>query len=262
MADLPRLCVFGDSHYACVRQAEVQGLVDVRGVALEYWGHVGSRFRHLEVRDGTIHPLDEFTAQRFAKFNALGRTFLPAADFDAILVAGARVYVWRMFHRLLQRLSEGPFVSQGLQQRILTDSLRGQAGYRLAAGLAATGTARVLLAPVAYYTASPERFAATITPQMAAILQDKLPGFWAVLAETAARDGIELIPQPQETVVDGLFTDPAYAVQGHIEKQDYEHHNAAYGAVILAQALERLQGGEQALRPVIAPGKIPARTEA
>ena len=65
MADLPRLCIFGDSHYACLKQAEVQGLVDVSGVDLEYWGHVGGRFRYLEVRDGAIHPIDDFTA-RFA----------------------------------------------------------------------------------------------------------------------------------------------------------------------------------------------------
>jgi hypothetical protein len=262
MPELPRLCIFGDSHYACVKQAEAQGLVDVRGLDLEYWGHVGSRFRHLELRDGAIHPLDEFTAQRFAKFNVRGRTFLPAADFDAILVTGARVYVWRMFHRLLQRLSEGPFVSQGLQARILMDSLRGQAGYRLAAGLAATGTARVLLAPVAYYTASPERFAATITPAMAAILPERLPWFWAVLAAIAAEDGIELMPQPQETVVDGMFTDPVYAVADHVAKQDYEHHNAFYGAAVMNRALAMLHDGEQGLRPSMPTGKMAAGTEA
>lgn len=261
MADRPRLCIFGDSHYACVRQAEAQGLVDVSDMELEYWGHVGSRFRHLEVRDGAIHPLDAFTAARFAKFNAKGRTFLPAADFDAILVSGARVYVWRMFHHLLQRLSAGPFVSQGLQRRILTDGLRGQAGYRLAAGLAATGTARVLLAPVAYYTANRQRFAASIGPGMAAILPDRLPWFWAVLAEVTAGDGVELIPQPEATVVDGMFTDPAYAVADHVARQDYEHHNARYGAAILTEAMALLRGGAQALQPPAPGGTMAAGTE-
>ena len=149
MADLPRLCVFGDSHYACLKQAETGGLVDVSGVELEYWGHVGRRFRYLEFRDGAIWPVDDYTAQRFARFNAKGRTSLPAADFDAILVAGARVYVWGMFFNLLKALAEGPMVSEGLQRRILADGLRSQQGYRLARGLAATRTARVLLAPVA-----------------------------------------------------------------------------------------------------------------
>jgi hypothetical protein len=234
---LPRLCIFGDSHYACLKQAEMQGLVDVSGVELEYWGHVGGRFRYLAFRDGAIHPIDDFTAMRFAKFNVKGRTFLAAADFDVILVMGARIYLWRLFQGLLQALSSGPLVSSGLVRRILTDGLRGQAGYRLASGLARTGTARVLLAPIAFHTANEARFAGMITPEMAAILPERLPVFWRILHEVTAEDGITIIQQPAETMVDGLFTDPAFAVEGYLEKQDFEHHNLAYGAVILREAM-------------------------
>ena len=237
MTDLPRFCIFGDSHYACLRQAEVQRLVDVGGVELEYWGHVGSRFRQLEFRDGAIHPLDDFTARRFAKFNAKGRTFLPAADFDAILVMGARVYVWRLFLGLLRAMTVGPMVSEGLQRRILADGLRGQAGYRLTAGLAGTRTARLLLAPVAYYTYDADWAAAEITPAMTALMPDALGRFWQVLADVAAEDGITLLPQAPETVVEGMFSDPAYAVADHLAKRDFEHHNAAYGAIVLARAM-------------------------
>lgn len=244
MADtLPRLCIFGDSHYACLKQAELQGLADVSGVDLEYWGHVGGRFRYLEFRDGAVHPIDEFTARRFAKFNAKGRMSLPAADFDTILVAGARVYVWRLFHQVLRGLTEGPFLSSGLARRILTDGFRGQAGYRLAAGLAASGDARVLLSPIAYYTANPERFADVVTPGMAALIPDQLPGFWDLLEGVAAGDGITLLRQPEATVVAGMFTDPGYAVVNHVEKRDFEHHNAAYGALILEQAVRFARQG-------------------
>ena len=239
MAEGPtRFCIFGDSHYACLKQAEVQGLVDVSGVDLEYWGHVGGRFRYLEFRDGAIRPVDDFTAMRFAKFNAKGRTTLPAADFDVILVMGARVYVWRMFLSLLRALTEGPFVSRGLQRRLLADALRGQSGYRLAQGLAETGTAQVLLAPIAYYTGDAVRAATFFTPAIEALIPDRVPEFWSVLAETAAEDGIRLLRQPEETVVQGMFTDEAYAVAGHVAKKDYEHHNAAYGAVILSRVMD------------------------
>jgi hypothetical protein len=243
MADLPRLCIFGDSHYACLKQAEVQGLVDVSGVELEYWGHVGGRFRYLEFRDGAVHPLDDFTARRFAKFNAKGRMFLPAAEFDTLLVAGARCYVWRLFHQVLRGLTEGPFLSSGLARRVLTDGLRGQRGYRLAAGLAATRTARILLSPIAYYTADPDRLADMVTPEMAALIPDRVPEFWNILKEAAAEDGIELLCQPEETVTAGLFTDEAFAVANHIEKRDYEHHNAAYGALILSRAVQIARRG-------------------
>lgn len=237
MADGPRLCIFGDSHYACLKQADVQGLVDVSGVELEYWGHVGGRFRYLEFRDGAICPVDEFTAMRFAKFNARGRTVLPAADFDAILVMGARVYVWRQFLQVLSALAKGPLVSEGLQRRILTDGLRGQQGYRLAKGLAATGTAQVMLAPIAYYTGNADRAEKFFSPPVQAMIPERVPGFWAVLEAAAAEDGIRLLRQPEETVVHGMMTDEVYAVANHVAKKDYEHHNAAYGAVVLSRVM-------------------------
>ena len=82
-----RIAIFGDSHYACLRLAHVQGMVNLSAYEVEYWGHVGKRFRLLEFRDGAIHPMDEMTAQRFAKFNEKGRTFLPAAEFDCLTSA-------------------------------------------------------------------------------------------------------------------------------------------------------------------------------
>lgn len=237
MGELPRLCIFGDSHYACLKQAEVQGLADVSGVELEYWGHVGGRFRYLEVREGAIHPLDEFTALRFAKFNAKGRRVLPAADFDAILVMGARVYVWRLFLQLLTGLAEGPMLSEGLQRRILMDGLRGQQGYRLAKGLAATGTAEVILAPIAYYTGTAARMEKFFTPAVQALIGERVPGFWTGLEAAAAEDGIRLVRQPEETVAHGMLTDEAYAVADYAAKKDYEHHNAAYGVAVLSRVM-------------------------
>jgi len=97
----PRFCIFGDSHYACLRQAQRQGLVDMSGLEVEHWGHVGGRFLFLELRDGAIHPKDDFTAARFARFNEKARTFLPADAFDAILVMGARTYLLTPFQMSL-----------------------------------------------------------------------------------------------------------------------------------------------------------------
>ena len=246
---LPRFCIFGDSHYACLKQAEMQGLVDVSGIDLEYWGHVGGRFRYLEARDGAIYPKDDFTAMRFAKFNAKGRTFLPAADFDVILVMGARVYIWRLFQRVLALLSAGPLVSEGLQRRILSDDMRRHLGYRLARGLAASGTARILLAPTAYYTEGAEAFVSAIPPEIAALIPDRVPEFWRILKAAAAEDGITLLSQPEETVAQGMFTSTAYAVDGHAAKQDFEHHNAAFGAAILAQVMPMVRGAARQGRP-------------
>jgi hypothetical protein len=242
MTDLPRLCIFGDSHYACLRQAEAEGLADLSGVELEYWGHVGSGFRFLQVRDGAVHPGDDKVARSFARFNARRRLVLPAADFDGILVMGARVYVWRLFVAVLRALESGPFLSQGLMRRMLVDGFRCQVGYQVTAGLAATRTARIFLAPVAHYTENPAVLAELVTPGMQALIPYRLPEFWRILQAAAAEDGIELLPQPEETVTDGIFTKAEYAVADHLVKGDYEHRNARYGAVILSRVMPRARG--------------------
>ena len=237
MADLPQFSIFGDSHYACLRQAEAEGLADLSGVELEYWGHVGSGFRFLQVRDGAVHPGDDKVARSFARFNAKRRLVLPAADFDAILVMGARVYVWRLFIGVLRALESGPFLSQGLMRRMLVDGFRCQLGYQVTAGLAATGTARIFLAPIAYYTENPEVLGELVTPGMQRLIPERLPEFWRILQEAAAEDGIDLVPQPEETVTQGIFTGAGYAVADHLAKADYEHRNAKYGAVILSRVM-------------------------
>ena len=238
---LPRLAVFGDSHSACLRQAHGQGLVDVSGIEIEYWGHVGKRFNYLTLQDGAIVPADDFTAQRFAKFNAKGRRFLPAADFDMILFVGTRTHVAPLFELLLHGKAHGPFLTQGLRHRMVQDFLTGQYGYGFAKGLAATGTARIVLSPAAFPTEGHPSVSALVTPQVRAATAEDRAGLWKIAAEVAAADGITLIPQPEETVIDGVFTRADFAVEGHLDKQDYAHRNAAYGALIFARAVALLR---------------------
>ncbi|OYW58300.1 MAG: hypothetical protein B7Z31_08035 [Rhodobacterales bacterium 12-65-15] len=246
----PRLAIFGDSHYACLKQADVQGLVDLSALEVEYWGHVGGRFRNLEFRGGAIHPTDDFTAQRFAKFNEKGRLFLPASDFDVILLAGARTYLARSFLALLRLRAQGPFVSRGLMSRILQDNLRDQAGFRLGAALAATSSVRVLLAPIAFYTEYPADLA-QMTPEMLALAPDIVPFLWEEVARITTEAGMTLIPQPAGTITNWLWTRAEYAVAGYLAKQDHEHHNAAYGALVLTAMLDHL-------RRVVLPDAAPA----
>ena len=235
---LPRFCIFGDSHFACLKQAELQGMVDVSGFELEHWGHVGGRFLHLEFRDGAIHPKDSFTASRFAKFNERQRTYLPAADFDCILVMGARSYMLGPFQMILRSRYHGPFLSAGLKRRIVGDALRRQMGYRLAMGLAETKTVRVMMAPTSFPTEGLPRNAPALTLEMAAAGAEARQEIWAIAVEVAAEDAIALIPQPDETVTQGMMTNAAFAVEDHVKKNDYAHRNAAYGALILSRAVE------------------------
>ena len=244
MNDRPlRLAIFGDSHYACVRQAQTQGLVNLEGIDLEYWGHVGRRFNFLELRDGAIFPTDDFTADRFAKFNAKGRRFLPAADFDMILFVGTRVYVTNIFKPLLQASRSGVFITSGLKRRMLEDHFCNQTGYRLARGLAATNTARIVIAPTAFWTLGEPGLDSIVTPEVRAGTAQDRAEIWRLAVLAAEAEGITLIPQPEETVTDGVFSRPEFAIGGYLERGDFEHRNPAYGALILNHALALLRAG-------------------
>jgi hypothetical protein len=243
----PRVVIFGDSHYACLRRAHIRGLVDVSDVDLEHWGHVGRRFNNLAFQDGAIHPTDDFTASRFARFNEKGRRFLPAADFDFVLIIGARTYLDPVFRSLLLAAAKGPFITSGLKRRMVRDYLHRHVGYRFACQFAATGTARILMSAVAFPTEGSPRHEKTVGNTLRPATAEELAEIWQIVTATAAADGITLIPQPPETIVDGVFTRADYAVDDHLAKNDFAHRNAAYGALILTQAMAVIRAGWTAL---------------
>ena len=109
------------------------------------------------------------------------------------------------------------------------------------AGLAATGTAQVLLAPVAFPTENPLPKSPLLTPEVAILGPALREEMWQIVTEAAAGDGITLLPQPEETVIESCCTCTDFAVAGHVAKQDYEHKNPAYGALVWAQALPILR---------------------
>lgn len=237
----PRLAVFGDSHYACIRMAHGLGLVDLSGLEIEYWGHVGRRFNFLDCKDGVIVPKDDYTAQRFAKFNDRGRTSLPAADFDVILFAGARIDLTQLMITLLTEQVAGRFLSLGLRQRMARDRLNGLMSYQFARDFAAHAEALIVLAPVSFPTlGAGNRPAAQIDPLRDCGPEDRA-AVWDMIAGVAAEDGLLLIPQPEETVAEGVFTHPRYAVDGYQERNDYAHRNAEYGATVLRRLMELLR---------------------
>jgi hypothetical protein len=218
--------------------AHNQGLVDMSGAEVEYWGHVGKRFNFLGFRDGAIVPKDEFTANRFAKFNEKGRRFLAPDDFDMVLFMGARVDVSPRMTSLLRLGAMGRSVSTGLKRRVAHDFLQSQMCYGFAKGFAAAGSARIVMAPVSFSTENPA--ADTSDPVRSCTAEDRAE-VWSYFVDAAAQDGITFLPQPDETVTAGVFTKADYAVDRYQERNDYCHRNPAYGALILAQTMALLR---------------------
>lgn len=237
---LPRLAIFGDSHYACVRMAHQQGLVPLGGLSVEYWGHVGKRFRFLDYRDDAIVPTDDITADRFAKFNDMGRRRLPVADFDAVAFVGCRFYVTPLFLQLAQARADGQFVSSGLRARLVRDLLANSSTYDYARRFAATAKAQILFSPVSLPTAGLTHGWEAIFPAATTLAIEDSADLWDRLARAMADDGVKLIAQPAPTRDGELWTLIDYAVNGHQTSGDAEHKNPAYGALVLASMMRQL----------------------
>lgn len=235
-----RIAIFGDSHYACLRMAQDQGLVDVAAYEVEYWGHVGKRFRLLEFRDGAIHPMDETTAQRFAKFNEKGRTSLPAADFDEIVFVGCRIDIARVFLALIDAHMQGQYLSLGLRQAMARNRLRGIAPYGMAAEMAALGQARIWLHPISMFGQGTDEYDSLITPAMRGATPAARDAVWQVFQDVMAQDGVRLLRQLDHTYAEGVYTDRSYLVEGHAENNDYTHRTSAYGALVWGQIIRAI----------------------
>jgi hypothetical protein len=235
-----RIAIFGDSHYACLRMAQNQGLVDVSAYDVEYWGHVGKRFRLLEFRDGAIHPMDDATAQRFAKFNEKGRTSLPAADFDEIVFVGCRIDIGRVFLALIDAYMQGQYLSLGLRQAMARHRLRGIAPYGMAADMAALGKARIWLHPISMFGQGTDEYGSLITPAMRGATPAARDAVWQVFQDVTAQDGIGLLRQLDHTYAEGVYTDRAYLVEGYAENNDYTHRAPAYGALVWEQIMRAI----------------------
>ena len=125
----------------------------------------------------------------------------------------------------------------------MQDLLCGQLGYQLARGLAATGTARIVVAPTAFWTQGYQPLERLVTPDQRASTAEDRAEIWQIIAGIAAEDGITMIAQPDETVIDGVFTSPEWAIGGYQGVGDFEHRSTAYGALILNRALALLRPG-------------------
>ncbi|MEM9577388.1 MAG: hypothetical protein AAF999_10290 [Pseudomonadota bacterium] len=237
-----RVCVFGDSHFACAKLALDAGLVDTRGIDLEFWGNIGTRFRHLTWRNGQVEALDDFTASRFAMTNAKGRRSLCARDFDAIFFMGCRIDVCRLFPEALhRRRTPALHTSDGVLKRWFGDFMRRQPPYQFAQAFAAQQQAAILVAPVSFDTDGFEHTIPEAFQNARAAQRSDRQVLWNIVDTLMAEDQIALLPQPEETVVAGCCTHPRYAVAHHVDRKDKTHKNSAYGALILNEALDRLR---------------------
>lgn len=229
------LCIVGDSQIGSVALALKEGLTAVPdGYSLEFWGSEGPTFRTIDWVDGAMRPAPA-ALERVLEVNGNGRDHVAPGQFDTVIFYGARLRVATFFAQYFQWASgRVTHPSRSVLETAVHDFAISTRAYRMGRSLAAAGDrvfyipapfstdgVRDLAAPGSLYHPYPAAFAATA--------EDRAY-LWDVFEEVAARDGMTLIRQPEDTVTSGILTKAEYSCAGAVEEDDIGHKSPAFAA--------------------------------
>ena len=238
----PTLCIYGDSHLAGIKLALNEKRIDPGAVQIEFWGADGPQFREIHMVDGRMTPTTDAASARVALINANGRKDIGANDFGQYLFVGGRLRSHEYIAPMLNRLRDDiGFLSRAVRLRVLTRWLNGCRSYRTAREFAQSGGARVLFAPASFLNDQVVRESDVAREINENATAEDRGVVWDEMSEAMAADGVELLRQPEITVTRGCLTKLDYAANRVIENRDTVHKNGTYGALVLGEALTRLQ---------------------
>lgn len=236
------LCVFGDSHIGCMKMALTEKKFTTQhALDFEFWGADGPRFRSLDLVGSTLVPrLDAIETVRMV--NGKGKDILDPRDFEAILFMAARTRVQEFFPGLLHRMKQADgFITQAVFRQICHDWLTKHRFYRAAKAMAETGSAQIFLAPTSFLTEGADIGGHSGALQAGSADRKKI---WDELVRVAAGDGIILIPQPEETVVNGCMSRKEYAAIIADGRYDPVHRNSDYAALLFEALIAEMYPSE------------------
>lgn len=262
-----RVCLFGNSHLAALRQAWTDGRERWPGLDLTMIGAHKGLLLQTEITGGVLRPATDAARDAFARFGGLAEVDL--RSFDAIGIVGCQVAAARaaFLHKEARWVGlpsvaacpnlatmEPRLISRrayvAMLKATLSETLGGQFATHLRAG---TDRPICLLSQPRTH----ESILSGKRVEMRALLNSIEIGDGAALSDlfdTTARGlfeaiGVDYLPQPAETVSHHLLTARAYtegaerlAAAGNAPqpKTDILHANAAYGALALDGLAARL----------------------
>ncbi len=256
-----RLCIFGNSHIAALKEAHTESGVRWPGLDIRFVGAHEGLLLQTEITGGVLRPTSDAARDAFARLNR--RTTVDLTAFDAFAITGAAsaeavLQVWRgMRTTALPSVAASAdlmaelwtLVSTRLAVASTIEVLARRTGPRLAAMLRAASDRPLLLIPQPRPSArSLSGTEATTVSLRRATAAGDAPGVagWmdAAGAALAARHGALYLPQPAPTLASPLSSradlmhgGPRLTARMH-ERQpegDLRHANAGYGALILDQ---------------------------
>ena len=233
------LCIFGDGHIGSVRRALDAGLVGLDGFEVEFWGAAGPLFRQIDIKKGVVRPIGKDAEEVVLRVNGKGRGALAPGDFDTYLFYGARLRIAEFMLPYLHHLRDPQqAASLAVMQAAARQFLASCRAVRIARSFAASGSTRVFFAPAPLMTDGMAGQGALKAPMKdypcatEATAADRAL-IWQTFAQILGADGITLISQPDDTVVNGAFTHADFAIEGAQASGDAGHKSPEFAALML-----------------------------
>lgn len=224
-----RLCVLGNSHAAALKQAWDALSDSYPGIRLTFFASRGSTLSELKLSGDRLVPASQLLASRLT-FTSGGSGYVHLARFDAFLVYGLMVNIPRPDQRL----------SRAVKRQVLTDVFDKSLGAHICRLIRKRSNAPI------YVGHRPQHAAAT-GPESRDLVQ--YHEVYALMRDVLQSQGLELLPQPPETLVNGWDTklelsrgstalDVGDARLNTLHPDaDVSHMNADFGRIYLEHAL-------------------------
>jgi hypothetical protein len=229
-----RLCVVGNSHVASLKKAWDELSGHHPDVQITFFACRGWHLFKMTARDGCL-SCDSAALRQILSFTSGGSSEIRMTDYDQFLIYGsdARPYF----------TSPGEVFSRAVLMQSVYDSVGGTLAYHLLRQL------RLLTDKPVYVGHCPLPGATAVRSRPKP--QTFLDGIAFVNRVFYGPLNAELVPQPVETIVNGMATDPVYArgatklaVGDALDdvaqpETDLSHMNGEFGKLWLTQFLDR-----------------------
>lgn len=228
-----KICILGNSHIASLKH----GLAVAKGSFDEceftFFGARGNNLLGLGVEGTGLVAENETLAMNIA-FTSGGLNKIELTDYDVCLLYGIRLILKPIDYR----------VSRSVKQAACLDNLKFTANYQTALKIRSISEIPIFMGHEPLYE--------YLMGELDATKVATYPEIYETTRAGITESGIQLLPQPEETVTSGWFTKSEYSSsaprlhfggrEGEIHPvSDRAHMNGAFGSIYLTSFIRRLK---------------------
>ena len=244
MPSQSKLAIFGDSNLGAVRRAFDGGLLSFPGYDVEFWGAAGSEYRNIHYGKGALRPITPEAEKAVLFVNGRGRERLRTKDFNVFVFYGVRLRLAEFFAAYIDlMLDHERSVSEAALASAAKQFLQERRAVRMAQLMKADGAEEIVFVFAGFpcWGVIDQRAEGRLLADHPRVLEAQpshRARLWAALERAFEDLGLGFIGQPEETVVQGMSSDPVYAVEDAAEKEDANHKSPSFAALLLKKRFE------------------------